>query len=310
VNVLRRAVWRLLAEALGVALRLTSQRAGLVLVYHTLAQRSGDPGRELVAPHAVSLFEAQLRHLRRRYRVVAIGELRSAVASRRRGGRFPVAVTFDDDLDSHVALAAPILARLHVPATFFLTGASLAERRAFWWQQLQRASDLGLEVLADTRRIHEVAASIEAMSPAERERVEAQLTAAVGLEISGAGLGRTQVEELVAGGFGIGFHTVRHDRLADLEDAALRRALTDGRAELEEVVGRSVTTIAYPHGKADERVAQAARDAGFELGFTGSGEAVAIDSNPLLLGRFEPTRGPVTELARQLVWTLLQGSHR
>jgi hypothetical protein len=45
--------------------------------------------------------------------------------------------------------------------------------------------------------------------------------------------------------------------------------LTEGRAELESLLGHRLTMIAYPHGKADTRVADAARAAAFDYGFTG-----------------------------------------
>ena len=42
--------------------------------------------------------------------------------------------------------------------------------------------------------------------------------------------------------------------------------------------------IAYPHGKADGRVAGAARAAGYELGLTGSPTRADPSTNPLLIG--------------------------
>lgn len=45
--------------------------------------------------------------------------------------------------------------------------------------------------------------------------------------------------------------------------------------------------IAYPHGKADGRVAGAARAAGYELGLTGSPTRADPSTDPLLIGRVE-----------------------
>ncbi|MDP9227052.1 MAG: hypothetical protein M3P18_25045 [Actinomycetota bacterium] len=94
-----------LAAVVGSLLRLSARRAGIALVYHGVALRTGDTNLELVAPHGVDIFEAEMRHLARTYRVVSAAELLDAVARRRRGERFPIAVTFDDDLASHVSLA-------------------------------------------------------------------------------------------------------------------------------------------------------------------------------------------------------------
>jgi hypothetical protein len=58
--------------------------------------------------------------------------------------------------------------------------------------------------------------------------------------------------------------------------------------------------ISYPHGKANRRVAKAARAAGYSRGFTGSAEAVGAQTDPLLLGRHDPGVGTVGDLALAL----------
>jgi peptidoglycan/xylan/chitin deacetylase (PgdA/CDA1 family) len=299
-----------IAPVVRFALRLSGRRAGLVLVFHAVAERHGDPARELVPPHSVALFERQLRHLRAHYRLVRAVELVPAVAGRKRGQRFPIAITFDDDLASHVELAAPILSRSGVPATFFLCGASLDRPFSFWWQRLQRAVDVGLELPPEQAGIHAVASRIESMSPEERSAVADRLGEDLGQDPEDAGLRREQVQELVAAGFDIGFHTLCHDRLPDLGDGALERAMADGRAALEAAAGGPLTMIAYPHGKADERVASTAELAGFRLGFTGRYEPVLVASNPLLLGRIEPSFTSVADFALQLVGALRRPPHR
>jgi peptidoglycan/xylan/chitin deacetylase (PgdA/CDA1 family) len=301
-----RLVRRTAALVLGLALRFSRRRAGLVLVYHGLAERSGDPARELVPAHAVTLFEAHVRLLRSRYRIVPADQLPAAVAARRRGNRFPVAITFDDDLASHVELAAPVLGRLGAPATFFLTGATLELPVSFWWEQLQRTVDLGRDVPVEGEGIHERAERIERMSAAERDAVVARLDDGDGEP----GLRATQVRALADARFALGFHTLRHERLTELADDALDDALVEGRAELEAVSGRQLDSIAYPHGKADVRVARAAKAAGYRLGFTGRYEPVLATTDPLLLGRVEPSFGPLEDFALQLVGVLRRQPHR
>ena len=75
-------------------------------------------------PLAQSWLEAHASCVRV-VRIVRAEDLPAMVAARRRWHRFPVAITFDDDLASHVRLALPALTRLGVQATFFLTGATL-----------------------------------------------------------------------------------------------------------------------------------------------------------------------------------------
>ena len=165
------------------ALRLTSRRVGVAVVYHSVAAESGDSRTELVAPHGAALFEAEMRHLARKYRVVAARVLPDAVAARRRGERFPAAVTFDDDLVSHVDLALPALRRTGITATFFLSGASLDRPFAFWWERLQRlvdadetrlpalfaAAGVSAPAAVTKNSIHELGRLVEDLQPDDRD---------------------------------------------------------------------------------------------------------------------------------------------
>lgn len=315
----RVAAWSLGAPA-GLAwmwlLRLSSRKAGVALMYHAVEPRSGDAARELVPPHNAALFDRQIRHVRRHYRIVAAADLQAAAASRRRGQRFPVAITFDDDLACHVAVALPILQRHGATATFFLSGASLERPFAFWYERLQRAfaerlPRIGALVLGD-RRLEEAEPGIHALSrvivnefrPEERHAMSERLAAVLGPDPPDAGIRAADVRELAASGMTIGFHTLRHDGLSLLDDTALERALTDGVPELAGAAGRPVEVIGYPHGLADERVGRAARVAGFTTGFTTRHDPVTPESDELLQGRVGPSLRSVGILAMQLPLTL------
>ena len=125
------------------AARGSGRRVGLVLAYHRVDDPPGDVERELVPAVGSACFRAQMRHLAARYEIVEAQEILSAASARRRGGKFPVAITFDDDLPTHARVAAPLLAQLGLPATFFLSGASLERPFQFWWERLQDAFDSG-----------------------------------------------------------------------------------------------------------------------------------------------------------------------
>jgi len=63
--------------------------------------------------------------------------------------------------------------------------------------------------------------------------------------------------------------------------------LRDSRFWLEDVVGKAVTVIAYPHGAVDQRVCEAAAHAGYTLGVCSQSGINAVGRNPLLLRRTE-----------------------
>ena len=296
-------ITRLLAELILQELRWSRRRVGLVLLYHRVGDPPGDRTKELVPSLGSRTFEAQLRHLKRRYRVVPTSQVYAATAERRRGQAIPAAITFDDDLRSHLQVAAPVLRRLRLPATFFLCGASLDAPYRFWWQDLQLAFDRHLElgaleqlfpgeVLATRsgapRTIHRVAKLVEELEPERRELVATSLRISVRDEsVADSPLRAADVKALAAD-FEIGFHTLRHDMLTTLDDVELERALEEGRDRLEALVGKKLTLISYPHGKADRRVADAALGAGYSFAFTGMQMPVRAGGDRFLLGRHEP----------------------
>ena len=311
MNSFRRFIPARVSSGLERAARRLGRPFGLAIVYHRIGDPLGDVEREIVPALGTQLFEAQLIYLAESFRVVPASELLPAVQAWRRGERYPVAVTFDDDLASHRQVAMPILQHVGVPATFFLSGASLVEPYAFWWERLQLAFDCGLLDIGSlipppasepARRrsaesIHELARRIEELQPADRAAVAAALEARVGPDPPESGMRTGDIAALVAAGFEIGFHTLRHDRLPPLDEAALMRAMTDGRSEVERAVGGPVTVISYPHGRADERVAAAARDAGYSYGFTTRHQPIRTIADPLLLGRFSPSYHSMREFA-------------
>jgi peptidoglycan/xylan/chitin deacetylase (PgdA/CDA1 family) len=292
---------RMRAAAQRLRLRVSDAPRGLVLVYHAVAERTGDRATEIVPPHAADLLAEHVRHLERHFRIVATSEILEAASARGRGDRPPVAITFDDDLPSHVRLAAPLLERHGVRATFFLTGAGLDGPVTFWWERLQRAFDNGVSD-DDRRRLAEVAGmdprelegpgAIRRVSRAvqalpDGEEAKELISRLAGPDPEDSGLSEADIRRLIDGGHTIGFHTLRHDRLTILGDDVLERAFTDGRARLEAIAG-PLDEIAYPHGRANARVAAAAKRAGFRIAFTTEWRPVRRDDDPHLVGRLEP----------------------
>ena len=310
------------AALLDLFSRWSARPVGLVLVYHRIGDRQEERQENLVAALGAGLFEAQVRHLGRRYRVVPVSQLVAAAQDRRRGERIPVSITFDDDLPSHVQVAMPILREAGAPAAFFLSGGSLSAPFAFWWERLQIAYDRDLLDAAELREwvgtsgesgevpgIRSVARAIEAMPSGRRARVADALLERLGSDPPGVGLRAADVHTLTEAGFEIGFHTLRHDPLTQLDDQALNRAMVDGRSDLEALLPEPITMISYPHGKADARVAQAARAAAYRFGFTTAAERLDDHTDPRLVGRVYPSYDSPEHFALQVA-VILAGLRR
>lgn len=296
------AKW-LVARGVPSAARALPLRAGVALVYHAVGLLPGDPLRELVPNVGAASFREHVAYLRRRFRLVRASELADAVASRRRGDLFPVALTFDDDLRSHLDVVAPMLRELRAPATFFLNGRRLGRDDGYWWVDLQLAVDAGrLEALPHVtpgalaaararapRGIHRLAKELEWLPPDALAEVAALVRERT-RDLERPDLLDADGIRALAGSGEVGFHTRDHLVLPRLDDAALRAAMTRGRDEVAAAAGVDrLRMIAYPHGKADERVAAEARAAGFDAAFTGRPAAITPTADCWLLGRTEPS---------------------
>jgi len=265
----------------------------LVLVYH----RVGPPaptGCEIVPSVPVDVFSMQLQALGEIYDLVTLDEIlredRSHEAAPRK--RAAVAVTFDDDLLSHAEHALPVLRELGVPATFFLSGRALHGLGPYWFQQLEVILiAYGERRAAALLHLPEVGAR-ELVLACEADANLRRRVNDVAADLASPGiLDRDAIAALAAGGMTIGFHTVEHDVLPSLTEAALDNAVSRGRKDLAALAGAPVNYFAYPHGKADTRSATAVRRAGFNAAFTGLPQPVRDGDDCHRLGRWEP--GPL-----------------
>ena len=323
---LRRRVTDAVSDALHAvvepALRRTSAPLSFAVAYHRIAEKQGERDRFLVRPLARSRLEADIRFLARRYRLVRASELRHAASTRRRGERFPLAVTFDDDCHSYATIAAPLLERHDQTATFFLTGASLDGPRPFWWESLdalaarrplELARVVGALELTDVpgrspRTLAELARTVRGLSPSRRRLVDERCGALADDLHGEPGLQREAIRDLSERGFEIGFHTREHHALPGLDEHDLAAALDDGRDRLERATGTRCTSIAYPYGECDEAVADAAGRAGFSAGFTLDQRPVLPETPPLRMGRIDPSHRSTSVLARRLALALVHGA--
>jgi peptidoglycan/xylan/chitin deacetylase (PgdA/CDA1 family) len=140
-------------------------------------------------------------------------------------------VTFDDAYRSVYERAYPLLAELGIPATVFAPTRHVGQNSPPPWPSMRRWLD----------------------GPWEGELV---------------GVSWEQLTELAGAGWEIGSHTRTHPHLSTLDEPALAEELEGSRADCEERLGIPCRSIAYPYGEADDRVAHAARAAGYVAGAT------------------------------------------
>jgi peptidoglycan/xylan/chitin deacetylase (PgdA/CDA1 family) len=121
-----------------------------------------------------------------------------------------------------------------------------------------------------------------------------------------------QLRALAEAGWEIGSHTGSHPRLTGLDDQDLEDELVRSKAACEEHLGAPCTSLAYPYGDVDARVAQATGRAGYRAAATlphrlRSGDALRwprigiyrVDNELRFRLKVSPT---VLRLRRSVVW--------
>jgi peptidoglycan/xylan/chitin deacetylase (PgdA/CDA1 family) len=115
-----------------------------------------------------------------------------------------------------------------------------------------------------------------------------------------------ELREMQAAGMEIGSHTVNHARLTGVDDARLMQELADSKATLEDVLGNTVGSFAYPYGAWDARCAMAVKQAGYTAACTTQTGWALRDNNPYQVRRLTVFN---TDTASMLARKLCFGSH-
>jgi peptidoglycan/xylan/chitin deacetylase (PgdA/CDA1 family) len=191
----------------------------LVLCYHAVSESW--PSDLAAKPTAL---ERQLRML------LAAGHRAGTFAEVLAEGaaRPTLAVTFDDGFRSVLTRAQPILERLGIPGTVFVT-TDFPDRGPLRWEGIS----------------HWLA------GPHEDELTP---------------LGWEDLRRLAARGWEIGSHTRSHPYLTRLDAGGLAAELEGSRAALELELTIACRSVAYPYGDVDDAVVAAARRCGYRAG--------------------------------------------
>ncbi len=262
-----------LASATGV-LALLGRRlrsSVIVLMYHkVLPDRIADdcPHRKLVIRETT--FAGQVAWLAKHTRVQP---LREALATRE--SDLPtVSLTFDDGYRDNAEIAAPLLERAGLRATFFVS-TDFIDGTPLWFDQAAFAhARLGAEKAGDLLRIEGEALDASRFLD-HLKRLPAERRAAAVTELANrapplpddliyAAMRPDQLAELGDAGHEIASHGIRHEMLPDLGTEALTAELAGSSERIRAWTGEAPVGFCYPNGYSNPTVEAATAAAGYE----------------------------------------------
>jgi len=294
-----------------------------ILLFHRVHARP-DP----LFPHEPDArrFEAKMKALARDWTVLPLPQ---AVALLREGGlpARALCITFDDGYADNFSIAAPILKRWRLPATFFISTGFMSGE-VMWNDRVIEAvratrrtrldlADRGLgahEMETPQARRACVAALLAAIKylpqAARDEAVAAIVRQAAVVPAHELMMRPAQVVALLRAGHSIGAHTVTHPILSRLAPEAAQAEIARARDALEALLQARVGLFAYPNGKPGEdylpeHVAMV-RGLGFDAALTTAAGVAGAGCDFMQLPRYTPWRPGAWGFRLALTWALLQ----
>ena len=257
--------------------------------------------------HAAS-FDAVCGWVRGWFNVLPLDEATRRLAE----GTLParaMAITFDDGYADNQQVAAPILRRHGLTATFFVaTGFidggrmwndTLLEVLRRWPHDTVDLRDWGIPVMPaksdeDRRRIFKgLQRWLRRIGIKGRDGFLNELVQRAGQPLpTDLMMTSEQVRDLAQRGMEIGCHTVTHPILTRVSVETARQEILAAKARLEQLAGTPVRYFAYPNGipgdDYDATHAQLVRECGFEAAFSTAWGVATARSDLFQLPRFTP----------------------
>lgn len=279
-----------------------------VLAYHRVREPADFEFFEPVISATPGDFARQMDIISERYSAVSLAEFLSWVDGAGSLPPNPALITFDDGYRDNLSAALPVLQERRLPAVLFLATDHIGRSQPFFWDSAAysfRHSDhrqADLPILGPRSWESPDLMCAEWIEAAKRQphartlEVTEQLhealeTAMPDSAYAGETLTWDEVRTMAQHGFAFGSHTLTHPILTGLSPAQARRELTESRERLQDELGESIRTLAYPNGTPadfDRQTQEMAKACGYSVAFTlvpGPARAREVRARPLAVRR-------------------------
>lgn len=294
-------------------------------MYHRIADDPFDPWADVVSP---TNFREQMEWLTANRTLMRLTEF----AGLHRSGALPrdaVAVTIDDGYSCVSEIAAPLLEKLGIPATVFISP-EIIRKGKFWWNELQSIvldhdgtslevdgykfvigdSSPGDQVWAPLtppstprqRAYVEIQTMLSRLAPDELNRSMDELRglAQAAPDVTKRPMSPDEIRRTASDLVEFGSHSMTHAWLPSLPDDEQHREIVDSLEECQDLTGHKPSAFAYPYGMFDNQTKKAVAAAGFDCACTTQNLAVSSRSPTYALPRLAVANCGGSSLVRAL----------
>lgn len=298
--------------------RCPAQRRLFIVGYHAVVEASeraiaaGMMPQQLISK---SLLEKEIDQIAGQFDFLSIDQAVDFLEGKRHLKRDSIVVTFDDGYRGIYDFAYPVLRRKGVPAIFYLctdyvgTARLFDHDRLFYLIQTAMKASLPIDgLLQPVRALRrdvpiDSASPIRHCSPLEATRRLLEICSKTELDAfmrllqekldvgetdfpsDAAIVGWEAVKEMAQGGMTFGSHTASHSLLTQVDPKVVLEELRLSKASLEAQLHRKADHLAYPDGRVDPFIIEAARACGYRSACTTAQSVNRIGGNLHLLGR-------------------------
>lgn len=272
----------------------------ILLIYHKITEDiNSEINDNLTINHPLENFSREMEFLKKWCNIVSLDEALDILKSKRASEKPTIAITFDDGFEDNYRLAFPILKKLNIPATIFLTAGLIGTDHLPWVDRIGESifhsqqkklclnpffknTVFSLETVNDKRdSFNKITTQLKEINYSDSVKSVDEIIRQVG-EPSNTGkrmLNWHEAREMSENNIAFGAHTMTHPILSKMPTDLAKRQINDSKTTIEEKAGIAVKHFAFPNGRTEdfsEELKQYCKEIGFE-----SVSTAIYGSNPL-----------------------------